>query len=521
MMTGRLVAGRFSTGGPESRTYHRDKDGKFASGGGGGARGALAQATSIEELNGAAAAEMKRISGRDVRVDMQGAKLDEAKEHLEGVCRGLERYPGVELSRVDTYGTGSRDPSAHTAYADAFAITSHGDSISFNNDNESGFAYRDRLAGLERAGFLAVGTPIGVGLHEFGHAVGDKSLADGPAAVIASRAAKAAGTYSGAHVTAEISRYATSSDGELLAEALADVMAHGSKASALSQSITETNDELYTQYVGPVGGGASNRFPIHGLPLNLAATDVDLSAVQAAWERQLATLLKQWFTVTEHQRDQILDKVRAAINNNDLAALAALNVSSSEQAHILTEAMTEMALAAAQHVVDEAARQGVRIDPVATDTHKFALTATALAALLTAGLANAAGREALRRWSPSATGDDVARAVRTHLESLSTASVEANLGGALTSAQNAGRLETMLAGPTAALYGSEVMDGTTCKPCRQINGKWIGNTDDPDITAKVEAIYPNGGYVNCEGGVRCRGTVVSVYRPATVDTVAA
>lgn len=261
----------------------------------------------------------------------------------------------------------------------------------------------------------------------------------------------------------------------------------------------------------------ANRIPVHGLPTNLAATDIDLSKLQRDWERQLDALLAQWFTVTAKQRDQILDQVRSAVTSDDVAALARLNISSAEQAEILTAAMSEMALNAAQHVTDEAARQGVRIDPVATDTRKFSLTATALAALLAGTLANAAGREALRRWSPQTSGDDVARAVRTHLEGLSTSFIEANLGGALHSAGQAGRLETMLAGPTAALYASEQMDGPrTCKPCRQINGKWIGNSDDPQITAKVEAVYPNGGYVNCEGGVRCRGTVVAIHRPEQV-----
>lgn len=267
-------------------------------------------------------------------------------------------------------------------------------------------------------------------------------------------------------------------------------------------------------------GGPDIGLPAHGLPLNLAPTEIDLSQVQRDWERQLDQLLKQWFTVAADQRDQILDHVRAAINNNDLAALAALNVSSAEQAQILTESMTEMALTAAQQVVNEAARQGVRIDPVATDTHRFAVTAAALAALLTGALVNAAGREALRRWSPTSSGDDVAAGVRKHLEGLSTSFVEANLGGALTAAQNTGRLETMLAGPVAALYGSEVMDKRTCPPCEKINGRWIGNSDDPDITTKVEAVYPNGGYVHCLGGVNCRGAVVSVYRPEQVNPAA-
>lgn len=259
---------------------------------------------------------------------------------------------------------------------------------------------------------------------------------------------------------------------------------------------------------------AANR--AYGLPFN-QAPDVDLSAVQRDFEAQLDDLLNRWFTVTARQRDQILDKVRAAINSNDLAALSALNVSSAEQAQILTEAMTSTALSAAQHVVDEAARQGVKIDPVATDTQRFALTSAALAALMAGVLANAAGREALRRWSPSATGDEVAAAVRTHLEDLSTSFVEANLGGALHSALTAGRMETMLSVPSTAIYASEVMDSNTCKPCRRVDGRHIGNTDDPDIVAKVAAIYPNGGYVDCLGGVRCRGTVVMVIRPETVN----
>lgn len=56
-----------------------------------------------------------------------------------------------------------------------------------------------------------------------------------------------------------------------------------------------------------------------------------------------------------------------------------------------------------------------------------------------------------------------------------------------------------------------------CGPCAEVDGKWLGNTDDPDTPARVAEVYPNGGYRYCEGGVRCRGTVVAVYRPETVS----
>jgi hypothetical protein len=249
-------------------------------------------------------------------------------------------------------------------------------------------------------------------------------------------------------------------------------------------------------------------------PTNLmAAYEPDLSQLQAQFEKNLDALLRRWTDVTASQRDQIVSQVRFAVTSNDLNALATMKVSTAEAAEILTESMGQMALDAAREMAAEARDQGVRIDPVASDTGVFAATAVALTALLAQGLTNAGGREALRLWSPATTGDEVAAAVQEHLESLSTAFVEANLSGALMSALTTGRMETALAGPSAALYASEQMDRNTCGPCRKINGKWIGNTDDPDISTKVQAVYPNGGYRDCQGGVRCRGTVVSVYRP--------
>lgn len=251
-------------------------------------------------------------------------------------------------------------------------------------------------------------------------------------------------------------------------------------------------------------------------PNNIAPEDIDLSRVQRDWERRLDDLIRIWGDITARQRDQIVDQVRSAITHNDLAAIARLTTSTAEATEALTEAMTEMALSAAQQYVREAAEQDVRLDPVASDSATFAALAGVTAALLAEGLTNSAGREALRRWSPSTTGDDVSQAVKEHLESLSDTFVRDQLGASLSSAQMTGRMNTMLSGPSAALYASEMLDKRTCSPCARIDGKWIGNTDDPDIAAKLEAVYPNGNYRDCEGGVRCRGQIVAIHRPQTV-----
>lgn len=255
------------------------------------------------------------------------------------------------------------------------------------------------------------------------------------------------------------------------------------------------------------------------LPRNaIDPSDIDLDAVQESWERRLDQLLSDWTEVTRDQRRQIADRVRMAITADDLNAIAAMSVSTAEATELLTEAMTDIALSAAKQASREAAKQGVRIDPVASDTSTFAAVAGVMALLLAEGLTNSAGREALRRWSPSTSGDDVAKAVDEHLAELSDSFLAANLGGALTSAQNTGRMNTFLSGPSVALYASERNDSNTCKFCAAVDGRWIGNSDDPDIWAKVQAIYPNGGYVDCLGGVRCRGTIVAVYRPEQVQS---
>lgn len=58
------------------------------------------------------------------------------------------------------------------------------------------------------------------------------------------------------------------------------------------------------------------------------------------------------------------------------------------------------------------------------------------------------------------------------------------------------------------LYASEILDSNTCGPCFAEDGKEFDTLD----AARGE--YSSGGYDNCEGGPRCRGTIVAVYGEA-------
>jgi hypothetical protein len=257
----------------------------------------------------------------------------------------------------------------------------------------------------------------------------------------------------------------------------------------------------------PATGGISNA---------IDPRDIDLSEVQREFEERLEQLMADWGGLSAEWIDRIVDQVRSAVTSNDLAAIARISVNTTAAEEALTEAMVDMALTAAKRVTREASEQGVRVDPVASDSSVFASVAAATVFLLAQGMSNSAAREALRQWSVGTSGDNVSASVRQHLEQLSDSFPKLQFGGALTSAQNTGRLNTALSGPVASLYASEVLDGNTCRPCREVDGKWLGNTDDPDTPARVEEVYPNGGYRFCQGGVRCRGTVVFLWRPEQV-----
>jgi hypothetical protein len=252
-----------------------------------------------------------------------------------------------------------------------------------------------------------------------------------------------------------------------------------------------------------------------------AQDDSALDQVRADQERALAALLEDWDGVETTWVDALADRVQTVIDDGDSAALAALTVDSGAAADTLRGALGSMARLAAERMVQEAAAQGVA---VAAPTVDEALTnraripavwaafggeladiATATAALLGAGMATAAGREALRLFTPGADGSGVASAVKGFLRGLSNRLKLDQLGGALHRATNLGRLATLEAAPVATYWASERMDQSTCPPCREIDG-----TEFTDLLA-VRAAYGAGPYHACEGGIRCRGTVIAVW----------
>lgn len=238
------------------RTYHRDREGQFSSGGG-GVRGSLANAGSIGELNTAIAGEAKRITGKTIEVDMAGSDLQVAREHGEGVLQALERFPAADLAYVGTYGPGApSNPITRQLEANqgvAFGVTM-GSTVRFNNRHAANpDQYRAELGKSAGAGSRwGIPTdPRGVAIHEMGHVVahqGSVRAVYDDAVAHADRAGMTPALYIGG----KVSRYAASSMGEYAAEAFADVMLNGSGAADVSKSSFKLIEQDY-------GGGARAR----------------------------------------------------------------------------------------------------------------------------------------------------------------------------------------------------------------------------------------------------------------------
>jgi HK97 family phage portal protein len=274
-----------------------------------------------------------------------------------------------------------------------------------------------------------------------------------------------------------------------------------------------SSDELLAEFGKSVHAAAPVLPPPDGWPASdQAAVDaVDLGPVQAAWETALAALSAQWQnSVVADWIQQLVTAIRTAIGAG--TGFTELAVDAESGSTILANAMAAFAESAAGHAVAEAAAAAVTLSPVWPSADDLADAAQSIATFEAQRYALTAGREAARVAGPDADADVVAEHMTGFLTELSAAPTDTALGSALTDAQNTARIQTLSGGPVGAIYSSEQMDSNTCGPCEAIDGRFLALTDDQ---AAVYALYPTGGYIDCLGRQRCRGTVVGLWRSDT------
>jgi hypothetical protein len=216
----------------------------------GGVRDALKKAKTDDEVSDAAEAEAKRITGRDIKFDFAGSDVQIAKEHAEGVLRGLERYPDAPLERVYQGGNVTAETRGWMAATDTNTGT-----ITFTDHAQRGGPdiYRDTVAEFQASGHSTIGTPMGIAMHEFGHVVAAHGHATGQVAARTTRLARAAGQSEADYLSQHVSSYATEDYHEAAAEAFADVMHNGvSGASPASVEIATAVDAAYLAAGGTI-----------------------------------------------------------------------------------------------------------------------------------------------------------------------------------------------------------------------------------------------------------------------------
>lgn len=248
-------------------------------------------------------------------------------------------------------------------------------------------------------------------------------------------------------------------------------------------------------------------------------TQQQIQTIDLQWKAAVALLVAAWVAhVLPGWYASLTGQIRDAAASGDLQDLATLAV---PDADIETAAETILAhsrpfaAAAARQAAAEAAEQGAAgVKPVVPDDAVLTAAARASARLQAQQAALSAGREAVRAAGPGTDPQQVAAHVEEFLNGLSDAGPTAAASQVMSAAQNKARLATIAAGPKATLYASEVHDLNTCDPCDQINGHVFGDSDDPAAVAAAVAAYPAGGYVLCEGGARCRGTLFGAYGAA-------
>lgn len=242
----------------------------------------------------------------------------------------------------------------------------------------------------------------------------------------------------------------------------------------------------------------------------------DFVRMQDQWESAVDSALADIQPIRDEQREEITTQVQAAAELDDLDALNAITVDDSDIYTALLMHMTQAAIDAGFEQQREAEDQGVEIP-------EWSLTADNLTAAIGLDLLRSVARVTARIISTSFVQSGVRRAlsllgrpavspaqaaaeVNTHLAELSEAAPRESIGGAISAAQNEGRRTVLSVAPAASAYvASEILDRNVCGPCRSVDGRSF------DTLADASEQYPSGGYRDCQGGVRCRGTIVAVW----------
>lgn len=236
--------------------------------------------------------------------------------------------------------------------------------------------------------------------------------------------------------------------------------------------------------------------------------------MRADWDANIARLLVDWDPITQVQSQELQSQVRQMVENNDIAGLEDLEVTTADAHALLRMYLLAMFETGEDQIHLEQVEQGIVnlrpmwevVNSLTADVIEIlGQVAQVIVSGLASGLCKAVAGLVLRRWGAQVDPDSMATEVREFIDGLSDRALRDELGGGLTQAMNRGRFAAQLRSNAATWYATERNDPSRCQPCETID-----ETQFATLAAAMAA-YPTGGYVDCRGGVRCRGGVVPVW----------
>lgn len=250
-------------------------------------------------------------------------------------------------------------------------------------------------------------------------------------------------------------------------------------------------------------------------------TDVEVKAktdyakLEKDYENATDKIVGNLMKLRDTQIDELVEQIIDADGDIEKLAVIAASPLGADQIEKELVKLAEQSLKDAQA---EAVAQGVK-KPVAklTDTTLGQLKdrADALVGIIARNLAESASRNAIQISTGVYTPTEVAIRIKDHLTTLSERFIRDYTGGEVVGAQNTGRFEVFAKAPEGSqFYATELLDANTCDDCEDVDGTEYATLEEG------ESDYPlSGGYVNCAGGPRCRGSLIVVYPDEAAPTI--
>jgi hypothetical protein len=238
------------------------------------------------------------------------------------------------------------------------------------------------------------------------------------------------------------------------------------------------------------------------------AATTDYKQLDEQWTARRDTLFEQVRAQQAKQADELAKAITSAAGDLDkLSAIAA----EADHADVLLSSAQSAANDGLAQMEAEATRQGhSRAKALTTAQIEDGLAARArvMDKVLTQELSSAASQRAITLTGGGMKPADVAKSVKAYLLELKGARVKKQLNGFISYAMNSGRKLYMREEPPQRVYSSELLDSATCSNCAEVDGTEYATLDEAELD------YPSGGYMDCDGGDDCRGTLVAVYEEA-------